>query len=454
MKEYGLSPTSKTVTKVILAYAKCGRGGERAEKVLESILEDYQHEEDIRPNAYSYTAVLEAYANADIISVKDATMAEKLMESMIKAAKDGDESMKPNAKSFLALIRTWGAVWDSTHNGIEIGARKAENCLIRMRGLFDDEFIDDSPNLYHHNAILSAWSNSGEEGSAERTEALLFQMEKGADGVNPNTVSYNICIDAYAKDGNGRNAEALLNRMDEFYQTRENRECKPNTRSYNSVMNAYAKSSDLNASFKAEIILRKMESLYKESDETDRDIKPDFISFATVINAWGRSMESLKAEKVLTLYREMFSSYRRGDLSLRPNVFIFNSIMNACAYTIGEPSEQRQAMEIATVMLKELEASSYAKADQITYGTYLKVCQHQMPQSDTRRQLVAIVFNKCIKEGQMGQIVLEQMRALTTRTQLVELLGDSASITSWTDLPNEWTRNVVEGKRYRRQKYS
>ena len=77
-----------------------------------------------------------------------------------------------------------------------------------------------------------------------------------------------------------------------------------------------------------------------------------------------------------------------------------------------------------------------------------------MPQSDTRRQLVAIVFNKCIKEGQMGQIVLEQMRALTTRTQLVELLGDSASITSWTDLPNEWTRNVVEGKRYRRQKYS
>ncbi len=319
MKEYNIKPTSKTITKVILAFAKCGRGGDKSKEVLDFILNEHASDDALRPNSYSYTAVLEAYAGADVCSVKDATMAEKLMELMIDAAKDGDESMRPNSKSFLALIRTWGSVWDSSHNGIEIGPIKAERCLTRMRQLHDDNIIKEPPNVYHHNAILNAWANSGEEGSAERAESLLLGMEKGIDGVKPNTVSYNICIDAYAKEGNGEMAEALLNRMDEFFLRRENRDCKPNTRSFNSVMNAYAKSSEIHACSKAETILRKMQSLYTESEETDLDIKPDFVSFATVINAWGRSFEYSKAAKVLSLYREMVSSYQNGDLSLRPN---------------------------------------------------------------------------------------------------------------------------------------
>ena len=109
-------------------------------------------------------------------------------------------------------------------------------------------------------------------------------------------------------------------------------------------------------------------------------------------------------------------------------------------------------METATFMLRELEASTHAKADQITYGTFLKTCQTQMPQSDTRRQLVGVVFRKCVKDGQVGQLVLDQLRSITTRSEYDELLGDSANIVNWRQLPDNWKRNVVEGKRYRRQK--
>lgn len=464
MKEYGLEPSSKTLTKVVLAYAKCGRGGRAAKNILEEITgtgTDASARSGPKANVFSYTAVMEAYANADMVTVKDATEAEELMEWMIQETQSGNASMKPNAKSFLALIRTWGSV---EVDDMEFGAKKAEYWMKRMRALVEEGVIDDVPNVFHYNSILNAWANSGEKGCAEKTEALLFQLEKSIstdagdgsgsllDGVLPNTVSYNVCIDAYAKDGNGQQAEALLNRMDEFYQTRKNRDCMPNTRSYNTVMNAYAKSLEQNAASKAETILRKMERLYKESDESDIRIKPDFISYATVINAWGRSFEYEKANKVLSLYREMLESYRKGDKSLRPNVVIFNSIMNACAYTMGEGTEQMQAMEIANVVLKELEESSYAKADQITYGTFLKVCQNQMPQSETRRQLVDIVFKKCAKDGQMGQLVLDQMKTIATHSQYDRLFGDSAGIMNWMDLPEDWTRNVVDGKRYRRQK--
>jgi len=447
MKEYGLSPTTKTMTKVILAYAKCGRGGQRAKEVMDNILEDFKDVEEIRPNAFSYTAVLEAFANANVRGVNDASMAEELMNLMINSTKEGDESMKPTAKSFLALLRVLGDCYQN-------GASKAEKYLKTMRKLVDDGTSDELPNAYHYNAILNAWANSGDDLRAERTEDLLLKMETGIDGVKPTTVSYNVCIDAYAKNGDGQKAEAVLNRMDEFYQTEENRECKPNTRSYNSVMNAYAKSTDMNASVKAETILRKMESLYQESDKTDRDIKPDFVSYSTAINAWGRSFEYSKAVKAFALYREMLTLYKDGDSSLRPNVIIFNSVMNACAYTIGDPPEQRQAMEIANIILKELEEASYAEADQITYGTFLKVCQTQMPQSDTRRQLVELIFKKCKKEGQMGQFVLDQMRAVATRTQIDEILGSYADIKDSADLPSDWTRNLVVGKRYRRQIFS
>ena len=411
-----------------------------------------------------YTAILEAYANDDNRSVSNAVKAQELCEWM--TAND----IVPNARSFSAVIRAWGKT------DAAIGTLEAEQCLENMKRLCDDGIIKDGPNVYHYNSVLKAWAKSQADDSADRAAALLRKMESGdIVQVKPNTISYNTCIDAYAQSGDGENAEALLNRMEELFQTRVNMECKPNTRSYNSVINAYAKSLENNSALKAETFLRKMENIYEESNKEDLDIKPDFFSFSTVINAWARSIEPGKASKVLQLYHEMKDSHEIGNASLRPNgkfhivptstsnhfrlstltfyfpVVVFNSIINACAYTVGDPSEQREAMEIANFMLKELGESTYANADQVTYGTYLKVCQNQLPQSEMRSKIVTAVFKRCIEDGQVGQLVLDQAKGVTTPDQFEELLGDSCTETHWMDLPEEWTRNVVEGKRYRRQ---
>jgi len=66
---------------------------------------------------------------------------------------------------------------------------------------------------------------------------------------------------------------------------------------------------------------------------------------------------------------------------------------------MGDITEQRRAIEIAQMMLTELEKSSFGKPDQVTYGTFLKVCQNQMPRSDSRRRIVDLIFKKCCKEG-------------------------------------------------------
>lgn len=106
-------------------------------------------------------------------------------------------------------------------------------------------------------------------------------------------------------------------------------------------------------------------------------------------------------------------------------------------------------MEIASTMLKELEESPHGKPDQVTYGTFLKVCRTQMPDCLARNQVVDVIFKKCSKEGQVGKLVLEQLNAVTTADKFSSLIG--SPYTDYMSLPSEWTRNVVEGKRRRRQ---
>jgi hypothetical protein len=128
-------------------------------------------------------------------------------------------------------------------------------------------------------------------------------------------------------------------------------------------------------------------------------------------------------------------------------VVIFNSVLNACAYTVGDGNDQQNAMGIATSMMKELKKSRHVTADHITYGTFLKVCLNEMPVSEVRCQLVATVFRKAAKDGQVGQFVFDQMGAVATPEQYEELVGDYST---WKDLPEEWTCNVIEGKKQRR----
>jgi hypothetical protein len=154
----------------------------------------------------------------------------------------------------------------------------------------------------------------------------------------------------------------------------------------------------------------------------------------------------------LNLLREMEKLYLAGNKQLRPNVVAFNAVMNACAFTSGDVPEQNRAMEISHSILKELEQSPYGKPDQISYGTFLKVCGNQMPDCNTRQKIIEVIFQRCCKDGQLGSLVLSQLKAIAPEELYERLLGkriyDNVQLD---DLPKEWRCNVVEGKWRRRR---
>jgi hypothetical protein len=148
----------------------------------------------------------------------------------------------------------------------------------------------------------------------------------------------------------------------------------------------------------------------------------------------------------------MKKQYEAGNKHLRPSVVAVNAVMNACAFTSGDVREQNRAVEIAHSILKELEQSPYGKADQVTYGTFLKVCANQMPDCSTREQIVEALFKRCCRDGQVGNFVLQQMNTMLSEEVYKRLVGRSRDDDiKISDLPKEWWCNVVEG-RWRRRK--
>lgn len=430
-KLHKVMPTQKTFAKVIKVLGVAGKGGEECEKFVKDIMEEKY---GLTSNVYTYTAILEAYTAEG--TEEAVSKAEELLKMM-----ENHETIKPNAHSYNVLICAYSNMQE---------AEKAEKCIEQMEEMYGKGLIDDAPSIFNYNSAISAWANSVDEGNALRAEALLKQMQENSKGADPDVVSYNAVIDAHAKNGDGEKAEMWLRTMMESsHNTDGNPLCQPNTKTYNTVIAAYAKSTESNAATQAEIILREM-TKNSESTESTGAV-PDLFSFATLMNAWGRSLEYGKAEKVFDLYKEMLKLYKEGNKKLRPNVVVYNSILNACAYTTGDLSEQQKAMAIANLIFQELHRSPYDKPDEISYGTFFKVCQNQIPPGKTRHDIVDVIFRKCVEDGQVGQLVLDQMKVAATSDQFKALVGVDADDAELLKLPQEWRRNVTNRNRSRRQ---
>jgi len=109
-------------------------------------------------------------------------------------------------------------------------------------------------------------------------------------------------------------------------------------------------------------------------------------------------------------------------------------------------------MEIAHKRLKDLEESDYGSPDHITYGTFLRVCSNQMPDCHTRQQIIKVIFQKSARDGQVGNLVLQQLMAMGPPDLFLHLTGRTVEENvKMEDLPVHWWSNVVEG-RWKRQK--
>eukprot|EP00537_Pseudo-nitzschia_pungens_P008232 CAMPEP_0172364074 /NCGR_PEP_ID=MMETSP1060-20121228/7286_1 /TAXON_ID=37318 /ORGANISM="Pseudo-nitzschia pungens, Strain cf. cingulata" /LENGTH=624 /DNA_ID=CAMNT_0013086995 /DNA_START=483 /DNA_END=2357 /DNA_ORIENTATION=- len=452
-------PDVRSYTKVInaLSRSKQRDSAYLAEQLLykmEGLAENGENP-SAKPNTFTYTAAIEAQTYSGMEGSPE--KAEELLERMIQKYQSGDQDVVPNARCFNAAISSYGK------SAVPGAAQQAEYLFDKLDGLYMSGVEEAKPNSFNYNSLITAWANcpdqEDENGvcSARKAQEILERMEQcyaaGDESCKPTTVSYNAVIDAYAKSKQeeaAERAEQVLRRMGALYK--EGADIQPNTRSFNTVINAWAKSGREDAAEKAQDLLDLMTRLYEEGNDA---VRPDAHSFTTVINAFARSNQLKdKAERANNLFRAMRDAYEKNPKMshLKPSVVAVNAVMNACAYTSpGDIVEQNRAMEIAHNLFKVLE--DYGSPDQITYGTFLKVCANQMPDCSTRQQIMEVIFQNSARNGQVGNLVIQQLRAMGPPELYYRLTGHHIEEEIRTrDLPKEWWCNVVEG-RWRKRKH-
>jgi hypothetical protein len=110
--------------------------------------------------------------------------------------------------------------------------------------------------------------------------------------------------------------------MNRLASTGVNPAAEPDTVSYNIVMNSYAKSGQKNAPHIVEKLLLELEEMYEASGDWRR--KPNSRSINTYLDAWAKSGLPESAERILDWIEQMNDNVRKGKSRITPDKWAYN----------------------------------------------------------------------------------------------------------------------------------
>ena len=169
-------------------------------------------------------------------------------------------------------------------------------------------------------------------------------------------------------------------------------------------------------------------------------VRPDSRAYSIVISTIARSRRKNKAAKAQELLHRMESEYRGGNSACRPNIYSYNSVLNAAAFSGKDEKEQEEAFKVACLTFESMRMSNYLTPSHVSYGTFLKAIKHLMPPSEVRDNLVKGLFRKCCQDGMVSDFVLKEMSYLSTPDLYQSLLKGATN--DYGNLPKSWSVNV------------
>jgi len=437
---------------ILDAYAKSQHknSAKKAEALLTKMEEKYADKggnDDgvIQPNTISYTTVINAYAKMQ--SKDSAINAERVFKRMEAAYQAGNENARPNTQSFNTVINAWV---QSRSPGC---ALKAEEILMKMFDLNRDGINVALPNVVTFTTVMNGWAKSAESGCGHRAQKLyelaLKEYNQGNLEAAPNSFMYSALIGAWTKSkdkGSVQKACKIFIDLHDAYEN-ESSSVKPSTFLGNQVIDAVSRSGESDAGKTAEKILNILVSLYNKYN--DSEMTPNAQSYSFTLNAWAKSRTFGKAKRAHQILQKMENAYKEGNRDVKPNVFAITAVLNACAFTLGDIIEKKEALQIASATYKKLTASDYGKPNSVTFATFLRVCLNLIPKGPSQRAALGSIFKKCCEHGQVNDLILDIMRNSVPREEMEEIIGQDLGEGRLTvaKIPHEYKCNAKESVR-------
>ena len=432
-----------------------------------------------------------------------ARRAEFWLLEMIDRTKQGEMGVAPN-------VRTWGAVLKAwADSGRPDAGEQAQRVLDLMEDWYEQGQSTVRPNSICYTTVMNAWARGSSTSSWEalkHVNGILQKLEDlfaetGDPSIRPTKITYISAMDAYSrklkKSKAAIKSQSLVDRMIRLY-ARDQGYVRPTRIVFNALINAYSKSDDPTAAAQAENLFRWMESQYRAGDDyvrpdemticgvlnawanhaanggaaraqqildhiegmsdEERGFAHSIICYNILIKAWGRSREPGSVQKAEAILNRLEEQYRvamddGGDAMIRPDVTTYSSVINCCAYYVGDEAGRMEALDVALQTFQKIRTDkNFTEGpNMVTYGTIFKAIAKLMPFGEKRDNLVGAIFAECREVGQVGTFVLSQVKAASTAKLYNKLILVPANLTIGdennfdkiaTFMPEEWGRSV------------
>ena len=351
------------------------------------------------PDVITYTTVIHAFAQHALIG-----KAEEVFEMMFRDYNDnGNNAAKPDEAAFNALVsgltvqqtvlqerqrkralvkkqqQKKGRYETPEENDAETLAReqleeqaiyhtpeRAEQILWRMEELCDKGYLDFQPSVWVYSSVLKAWAKSARPDGPKRARKILEHMkERYLSGVNPalrpNSISYNIIIDSYARAGQSKEALEMLEEMSDQYE-KGFLNNGPSTLSYTSCISSFGKVKNKYwiEPDKAEEVFRMMVSL------NDPKLKPEQICWTSLIDVYAKAAifgdDQKKLKPVQCLDRAEELLVEMLDSGVEATVVTYNTLLKAIAFSKCKMDRPVRAQKILDTMKERgIRADSYTR---------------------------------------------------------------------------------------------
>ena len=308
-----------------------------------------------------------------------AQKADKLL-SELRRLKQTNTRLIPDAFSCASVLNAY-----AKSGGGKAAALRAEELFEELQytcGNLDTDVC--------HNAVMDAWSVSGDSRAGERAEHWLRKLDISTRSL----ISYNSCIKAYGRSQAPKEAQRLLDEMQNLAKERPSLE--PDKISISTCIDAWSKWTGnlTEAAFQAESLLRKMEHSFevwnktnaldlttsrgsKQNSLSSKPPQPDVVTYTSCLTAFARSGVPDAPEKALELIKRM-----EHYSDEKPNTPFFNTFIHLLAKTktyrmrgSTHSSPELVTEAILREMKKQYEQfhNDDARPDKITYTMIVTV---------------------------------------------------------------------------------
>jgi len=469
-----IKPNSRSFNIVLSAWARIGEA-ERAESILMEMHQLHVEENlDTEPTVVSYNTVLDAYAkktmkimNSDEKkNLHKYTTNKTIVNNNTKYCEEDEPWNRAEAilNHMLDLnrpedlgIRTWNTVINVCAKGGKID--KAEKILDRMISLSTSSGGTEAatPSIRTWNTLLSACMIRGD---VRRAKHFWRRMKES--GIQPDIVSYNTLLNCYVRSFNTitkqvdnktktqdvgsifnelrhdqnvlanhitylamvnfwvnqrkpKRAELFLLKIAEDYiksnddiKIHKNEVIPPDLTLFNKVMTGWLRHKEPK---QAEKLLLKMAEL----SDSGFDVRPTTETYNRLLSCWAKSMRLESGERAEVILREMERLVSAGDEEVTPDLYSYNSILDAWSNS-GDATALTRIDRLVLEMLLKRESSLLP--DSISYGTWLKTIATSGV-ADKKRRVKDVVKSMNIHNFSPNEYIRQRILSLSKPGKII-----------------------------------